>query len=57
MLLQTNFPDDVNKNLKLAKAIYGYDTLQTTLIAFCQSELENYIEKAKKQNQEKEINE
>jgi hypothetical protein len=48
MKLQTDFPEDVNHDLKLAKAIYNKDTLQETLIEFCRKELKNYIEKGRK---------
>ena len=45
MQLQTDFPDDVNTNLKLAKAVYNHKTLQEALIEFCRKELKNYINK------------
>ena len=48
MQLQTDFPEDVNQDLKLAKAIYGHNTLQQTLIDFCRKELKDYIEKGRK---------
>ena len=48
MKLQTDFPDDVNQDLKLAKAIYNHSTLQETLIEFCRKELKNYINKGNK---------
>jgi len=49
MQLQTDFPEDINKDLKLAKALYAYSTLQETLIEFCRSELKNYIDKKEKE--------
>ena len=48
MKLQTDFPEDVNKDLKLAKAIYGCSTLQEVLIMFCKSNLKVFIEKGRK---------
>jgi len=48
MKLQIDFPDDVNQNLKLAKAIYKFNTLQEVLIDFCRNELKEYIEKGRK---------
>jgi hypothetical protein len=45
MQLQTNFPEDINKNLKLAKALTNSHTLQEALIEFCRKELPNYVKK------------
>lgn len=50
MKLQIDFPKNVNTELKLAKAIYEFDTLQQTVIAFCEKELKTYIEKGRKLN-------
>jgi len=48
MKLQTDFPEDVNANLKFAKVVYGCSTLQEVLILFCKSELKSFIEKGRK---------
>ena len=48
-LLQTNFPDEVNSKLKLAKAVYDFRTLQETLIDLCEKQLDDYIKKGQKQ--------
>ena len=47
MQLQTDFPEDVNQKLKLAKAIYNHKTLQETLIEFCRKKLPEYLNEKK----------